>query len=559
MAEPSLYKADVEIGTEDMAPSARLDPGGGSFTRRRQLPPVLLTASIFSLDTFTSLSSIVATLYVLPLLMVGTSSSRRSTVRLWSGGCALLTLFSFVLYGQGTGDMEQASRLAISLAANATTTILLLRANSIYANLQISEGRYRSIFNDLSVGIWEHDFTAVQEKLAALRAGGVEDLPLYIEEHPSFVIDMRRLVRITDLNATAMNMMEVRSREEFFSHLSDFLPETDSTFAECLVAIDERRCYFHAETIVHTRGGAALDVVVMFSLAGTGPLSRVPGSVLDVSRAKRLEAQMARTRTELAQVQRASALGALAASIAHEVNQPLAAISGYTDAAIRWLRHEPPAPSEVASALAGLVEAVEYARQVVGRVRALVGTSRATTQRVDLNEIVLDATALFKRDEAEVCGRILLDPEETPVVCQGDPILLKQVLVNLITNAMQAMRSMPASERIVEISVRRSASTARIDVQDNGPGWQGGHERAFQTFYTTKADGMGLGLSICKATVESMNGDIDLGASASGGAKVTLTFPLLRLVKSEPSRLPTAAGSSRAVFREEQKSQASRT
>jgi two-component system sensor kinase FixL len=521
--------------------------------------PVALTAVIFVLDAFTTLPGAIATLYVMTLLMVGTEAVGRRTILAWSAACAALTLAAFAIVHLPSPEMTAASRLVISLLANAVTTILLLRGKAIYAAMQVSESRYRSIFNELAVGIWEHDFTTVQAAIAELRSRGVVDLRRYIADNPSFVAEARRMVRITDLNATAMSMMGVQSRAEFFSHLSDFLPETDDTFAECLVAIDERRALFIAETMVQPRRGEPIDVIVMFSLSGSGPLARVPGSVLDVSQRKRLEAQMARTRADLAQVQRASALGAMTASIAHEINQPLAAISGYTDAACRWLRRDPPAIEEVDAALKGLVAAVEHAGQVVQRVRALVGKARTETQPVELNDVVREAAALFERGATESSARIVLEPEPAPVVCEADPILLKQLLVNLITNAIQAMHLMRPADRVVTLRVRRTETHASIAVEDNGPGWEIDRDSAFQTFYTTKAEGMGLGLSICKATMESLDGSIELGTVDQGGAAVVLKFVIGRSASGgSPSQPQLSEVSSPEAFRAEPQIRASR-
>ncbi|MBC3941920.1 sensor histidine kinase [Sphingomonas albertensis] len=493
------------------------------------------------------------------LLMVGTEAVGRRTIITWSVACAVLTLLAFaIVHGRGP-EMTAASRLVISLLANAVTTILLLRGKAVYAAMQVSESRYRSIFNELAVGIWEHDFTTVQAALSELRSRGVFDLRRYIEDNPSFVAEARRMVRITDVNATAMTMMGVHSQAEFFSHLSDFLPETDDTFAECLIAIDERRALFIAETMVQPRRGDPIDVIVMFSLSGSGPLARVPGSVLDVSQRKRLEMQMARTRADLAQVQRASALGAMTASIAHEINQPLAAISGYTDAACRWLRRDPPAIEEVDAALKGLVSAVDHAGQVVQRVRALVGNARTETQPVDLNDVIREAASLFERGATEGSARIVLEPEPDPVVCEADPILLKQLLVNLVTNAIQAMHLMRPTDRVVTLCVRRTGTHASIAVEDNGPGWDIDRDSAFQTFYTTKAEGMGLGLSICKATMESLDGAIELGTTDQGGASVLLKFQLGRSASGgSPSQPRLSVVSNPEVSREEPQIRVSR-
>lgn len=536
------------LGRREYAPTVAVNASGHSFgkpgSRRarsacgafgrscRQIAPAVLTLTLFCLDALTDLRGEVAVLYVLSLLLVGTSTVRRTTIWAWSAACGLLTVTAFALVHGRDADVASIWRLAISLSANVVTTVLVLRANLIHAAMRTSEARYRTVFNDLAVGIWEHDFTPVQAAIAALRSQGVTDLRRYVAENPAFVVEARQMVRITDMNKTAMQMMNVPTREDFFSHLSDFLPARDDSFADCIVAIDERRPLFQAETVVQPRAGDPIDIIVMFSLAGGGPLSRVPGSVVDVSQRKRLEAQMTTTRAELEQVQRASALGAVSASIAHEINQPLAAIHSYSDAARRWLSHDPPALGEVRSALDGLGFAVEHARDVVQRVRALVGSAETVTRPIDLNGVVEEAIAFFRSDRAEDATQIVLDGDQMPVICDGDAVLLKHVMINLITNAIQAMAELPVSCRTVRLTVRQDGADASVMIEDNGPGWgTTAKDRAFQTFFTTKTDGMGLGLSICRATVEGHRGTIELGAARGGGACVLLTFPL-----SEPFR-----------------------
>jgi C4-dicarboxylate-specific signal transduction histidine kinase len=209
--------------------------------------------------------------------------------------------------------------------------------------------------------------------------------------------------------------------------------------------------------------------------------------------------------------------------------------------------------------LKGLVAAVDHAGQVVQRVRALVGNARTETQPVDLNDVIREAASLFERGATEGSARIVLEPEPDPVVCQADPILLKQLLVNLVTNAIQAMHLMRPADRVVTLCVRRTATHASIAVEDNGPGWDIDRDRAFQTFYTTKAEGMGLGLSICKATMESLDGAIELGTTDQGGASVLLKFPIGRSASGgSPSPPRLSVVSSPEVSREEPQIRVSR-
>ncbi len=121
--------------------------------------------------------------------------------------------------------------------------------------IQASETRYRTIFQTLAVAIWEHDFTAVKAELLALRASGVTHLRNYLDDHPEFVARTRQLVRITDVNQTALKLLDFSSKEQFHSHLGKLLPETDESFVHCLIALDEELESFTAETTVVDRHG----------------------------------------------------------------------------------------------------------------------------------------------------------------------------------------------------------------------------------------------------------------------------------------------------------------
>ncbi|MDO6414210.1 ATP-binding protein [Sphingomonas sp. BIUV-7] len=418
--------------------------------------------------------------------------------------------------------------LLISMSVLAVATLLLLRTQAMGSAVQFSERRYRTVFDSLAVAIWEHDFSPIAAELRRLRARGVADIRKYVAEHPDFVVAMRGLVRITDVNATALSMMNVRAKEDFFSHLSGFLPETDDSFAECIIAIDERRALFQTEAIVVPMNGEPKQVIVAFGLGPDACLERVPGSILDVSHRRLLETQILRTREELAEVQRTSALAAMSASIAHELNQPMSAIHSFADAARRWLARDVPNLLETSRALAGLTQGVEHARGVMQRVRSLVGEARIDFAEVELDGLLATTVALMRREASESGTRLVVVPlsEETLTV-MGDRILLKQVFVNLITNAIQAMLNEPPNSRIVTLTLERREDTAVVTVADQGPGWDGlDAGQAFGTFFTTKKNGMGLGLAISRTTIERHEGMIFARNAEPAGAVVEVVLPL---------------------------------
>jgi two-component system, LuxR family, sensor kinase FixL len=525
MSHPPHRKGGSAVDTGPAPP-----PGHGGAWLTPHVCAAVLAVVIFCLDAFTSADLAVAGLYVL-VLLIGASArttARRRTILVWSVICAMLSVLGYAIFRALGAPPLAFVHLVFSLIVLVVTTFMLLRAEAMHAWVERAEQRYRTIFDTLAIAIWEHDFSPVEAALHRLREAGVTDMRRHIAEHPDFVIAMRQRVRITDVNASALTMMGVKSKADFFVRLSDFLPETDDSFAECILAIDERRPLFQSEAIVMTARGEAKQIIVAFGLGPEASLNRVPGSILDVSHRRALERQILRTREELAEVQRTGALAAMSASIAHELNQPMSAIHSFADAARRWLAHVPPDLPETARALAGLTEGVEHARTVMQRVRTLVGEARIDRAEVELGGMLATTVALMRREAAETGTRLVIQAGDADTLAVlGDRILLKQVLVNLITNAIQAMVNAPPDRRVVTLALERQGDHGAIIVSDHGPGWGDlGTGRAFDAFFTTRKNGMGLGLSISRTVVERHGGRIRLRNADRGGAVIEVVLPL---------------------------------
>jgi two-component system, LuxR family, sensor kinase FixL len=502
--------------------SLRAKPG--EVGRLRWFVAMVLAASIFWVGSSTQLVGAVSILYMIVLVIVG-GSMRRTTILSWSAACALLTIISFLINDGIRHDPLALPRVAASLAANVITTMLLLRSQKAFIGLKDSEYRYRTIFDTLALAIWEHDFSPVENALATLRANGVTDLAGYLDEHPEFVREARKMVRIIDVNETAVRLMGVPSKAHFFTSLSGFLPESDESFVDCLLAIDERRETFQAETVVIPMDGQPLHVIVTFSLSSCGPLKRVPACILNITERRRLEATIVKTRSELERAQRAEMLGAITATIAHEINQPLTAIQSFADAASRWIQRKEPDLEQIQESLSGLSESVAHARDVIRRTRSLVGTSDPDTNPVDLNELIADVALIMRTEAAVHQVRIATESDGEVSWTMGDPVLLRQVLVNLITNAIQAMTDIPPANRLVRLLVRTEQEFVTLRVIDAGPGWgEGAEDKLLSPFTTSKAEGMGLGLSICRSIIEAHKGTIRLRPAATGGAEVEIVL-----------------------------------
>jgi PAS domain S-box-containing protein len=249
-----------------------------------------------------------------------------------------------------------------------------------------------------------------------------------------------------------------------------------------------------------------------------------------ITERRRAEEALRAMQAELAHVNRVTTMGELSASIAHEVNQPIAATVTNAQAALRWLRAQPPDLDEVRASLSRIAEDGKRAGNVISGIRALINKVPPRKDRFDLNEAVLEMVALTR---SEVLNHgILLQTELAPGLprVNGDRTQLQQVILNLILNAVEAMGGLDEGTRELRITTEREAAGGvLVTVRDSGPGLnQADVERVFTAFYTTKPKGMGMGLAICRSMVEAHGGRLWASANEPRGAVFQFTLPLER-------------------------------
>ena len=243
-------------------------------------------------------------------------------------------------------------------------------------------------------------------------------------------------------------------------------------------------------------------------------------------RADQAQAALRQVQAELMHVARVTTLGELVASIAHEVNQPIAAALTNAEAALRFLRFDPPELDEVREALEWIVRDVARAGAVVQRVRNLVKKAPLPDDRVDINAVIQEIIELT-RSEAMKNGVLMRTElaDGLPLV-RGDRVELLQVILNLVLNAVEAMSALTEGPRDLQLVTSRTESNhVLIAVLDTGPGLSPAAEKnLFKAFHTTKQNGLGLGLSICRSIVESRGGRMWAGANAPRGAVFQFTL-----------------------------------
>ncbi len=265
-------------------------------------------------------------------------------------------------------------------------------------------------------------------------------------------------------------------------------------------------------------------------LNDAGDVVELVGSVIDITERKRAEQERERLRqleADLAHLDRVSMMGELAASIAHEVNQPLSGVVVNANACLRWLAGDSPNLDEARETVRRIVRDGKRAGDVIARIRALATKTATTKERLDMNEAIREVVA-FAQDEVRR-NRVTLRTEFAPdlSLVWGDRVQLQQVALNLVMNAVEAMSSV--EERPRELIVRTQnddAGQVRVTVQDSGMGLDPqSMERIFDAFYTTKHGGMGMGLSISRSIIQNHGGKLWAVANDGPGISVQFTIP----------------------------------
>jgi len=258
------------------------------------------------------------------------------------------------------------------------------------------------------------------------------------------------------------------------------------------------------------------------------------GAVMDITKPKQAEEQLYQkevslreVQSELAHVSRVATMGELAASIAHEVNQPLAGIVTNADASLRWLAGDSPNLAEAREAIRRIIRDGNRAGDVVSRMRALFQKACTAKERFDINQAIEEVVILTQGEvrKNKVVLRMELAADLSPIM--GDRVQLQQVVVNLILNAIEAMSTVEDRERAMVIRTQHDEGDGvRIVVRDSGIGLDPlSAERIFEAFHTTKPGGLGMGLSISRSIVESHGGR--LWAVSNDGPGATFQFSLL--------------------------------
>lgn len=360
----------------------------------------------------------------------------------------------------------------------------------------------------------EHAFRkAMEDSLdTGLRARNLEGEIIYV--NPAFC-------RMIGWSATEL----IGRRPPMPYWADDYLDETRAMNDRVLAGEGPEEGF---ELKLKRRSGEIIDVLIHEAplIDAHGRQSGWMGSMVDITDRKKAEERARQQQERLQATARLVAVGEMASSIAHELNQPLAAISSYCTGAANLLRNAAPV-ADVVPALDKAVEQARRAGQVIRRVYNLARQGQDRFETIRLSERIDAVLALMEYDLRQKGIRAALDIQAQPLV-EGDPVLLEQVLLNLLRNAAESMRDIVADRRQIVIKLDIADGYARLAIADRGDGIDPKvADKLFDPLFTTKVEGMGMGLAICRSVVENHKGRLSFEANPGGGTVFEVLLPLI--------------------------------
>lgn len=396
--------------------------------------------------------------------------------------------------------------------------------------LQESEQRYRDLFHYMPIPAWKNSSPGLTTMIRELRARGVTDLPTYLREHPDLLDRAMELIAVEEINLAGVRLLGGKDAAELRGPVRGRRWVSRKAFIQAFDARFRGEEMYSAQVKFTAGDGRNLEGLLFTALPP--PLSESGVSFntfVDATERIRVQDMLQKVQAEFAHAARVSMLGELTASIAHEINQPLAAIATNGEASLRWINRPEPDLAEVRERMRRMVADAQRAADIISRVRGMATRGVHTRVPVSLHQTI-DEALLFLGHEIQLRG-VSVEFERAGSLPDilADRTQLQQVVVNLAVNAMQAMSHGGEAPRRLRVGTARpEPSAASCVIEDSGPGIAPEHlDRMFESFFTTKEGGMGMGLPICRSIIEAHGGRIQVdNGSAYGGARFTFTLPI---------------------------------
>ncbi|MBT3990882.1 MAG: PAS domain S-box protein [Rhodospirillaceae bacterium] len=312
----------------------------------------------------------------------------------------------------------------------------------------------------------------------------------------------------------------------FFDFMTEEQAEKDLAIFE---KIKDGIEYFNLDSIHLKKDGSPvyLNFNAIVERGADGNVLGTTGSAKDISEQKNVEEQSRIHREQLAHVTRVATLGEMATDIAHELNQPLAAIAAFIDGSLRRLKSGEVTSESIINALEKASEQAVRAGDVIQHLRDLIRRDDRKSEHLDINDSIDKVLQLLKADLSNKQIKLLLELTDDAPIVRGDPILLEQVILNLVRNSVDILGTVESDRRQLKISSHIESRLVSIIIKDNGPGVAEKYQdQLFEPYFTTKKTGLGMGLPICRSIINEHDGQIWYASEPNQGATFHIQIPL---------------------------------
>jgi C4-dicarboxylate-specific signal transduction histidine kinase len=399
--------------------------------------------------------------------------------------------------------------------------------NDASAELEKSEQRYRDLFNFVPFSLILLDRSELVTVFETLKSQGVYDLRDYAQGNPGFAEWAMNSIKVRDVNQRTVDLFVAGNAAQLLGSAAWLWSESPETFVRSMKARFEGEARFEAEIKIRTFDGRIKTVLYVTYFPEAFQNEPVGlACLVDVTDRIKTQELLEQVQADFAHSARVSMLGELTSSISHEINQPLTSIVIAGEAALLWLDRPKPDLAEVRAIATQVIEDARRAAGIVQGIRRLAGHKQIERTPVAPNDIVQD-TMLFLRPELRRNKiEVALDLALGLAKVIADRVQLQQVVANISLNAIQAMACSDSARHLTVRTWSADNGNICIEIQDTGPGIAvDALPHIFQSFFSTKKEGMGIGLAICRTIIEAHGGSIEASNILVGGARFRFVLP----------------------------------
>ena len=391
-----------------------------------------------------------------------------------------------------------------------------------------SEQRYDDLFQYAPIPLLQVEAGSLTRWMTELKSRGVTSIRDYTRDNPGFLKFAMQNTVILHANREAIALFGGRRLKDLLGPVEPFWRNSEEAYLRHLENRFRFARSFREEATFTTLDGRILEGMLTVTSSPTSVQAGLTlNAFVDLTDKKRAERQLAQVQANFAHAARVSAMGQLTASIVHEIAQPLAAIAINGEAGLRWLRLSPE-PGKVHEALGRVVSDARRAADIVTRLRTMAIRRETELKVLSLDDIIREALLFLEHEFNSAQINVEHCPSEQDALAAADRTQVQQVIVNLALNAKQALSSSPPGTRKIRVTTTADATWVRCRVEDSGPGIPEKHvPQLFDSFFTMREDGMGVGLAVCRSIIEAHKGHIELmRESTHGGAGFAFQLPV---------------------------------